>query len=176
MLARSCLTLLLCCTSTLAAAKEPAQVAAAQAPVARPLAARNVEPASQPGNQPGLMPGKEPDIVPPDYKRDWKTEQRFLQIGTGASWALAGLGTIGLIVPLAMLSRCNNAQDAGAMIDCSQERRTAGIMAPILGVLTVAAIIPAVMFTRRLVKHDNKRPDKRRTAFGVGAGGLQLQF
>jgi hypothetical protein len=174
MLARSCLTLLLCCTSTLAAAKEPAQVAAAQAPVARPLAARNVEPANQPGL---ISPGKEPDIVPPDYKRDWQTEQRFLQAGTGASWALAGLGTIGLIVPLAMLGRCNNAQDAGAMIDCSQERRTAGIMAPILGVLTVAAIVPAVMFTRRLVQHDNRKPGKRqRAAVGVNAGGLVLHF
>ena len=173
MLARSCLTLLLCCTSTLAAAKEPAQVAATQAPIARPLAARNVEPANQSGL---ISPGKEPDIVPPDYKRDWKTEQRFLQAGTGTSWVLAGLGTVGLIVPLAMLSRCNNAQDAGAMIDCSQERRTAGIMAPILGVLTVAALVPAVMFTRRLVKHDNKKPGKQRTAFGVNAGGLQLQF
>ncbi|MFY0535334.1 hypothetical protein [Nannocystis pusilla] len=123
-----------------------------------------------------ISPGKEPDIVPPDYKRDWKTEQRFLQAGTGTSWALAGLGTIGMAVPLAMLNRCNNASDAGAMVDCSQERRTAGIMAPILGVLTVAAIVPAVMFTRRLVKHDNKKPGKQRTAFGVNAGGLQLQF
>ncbi|MCY1055334.1 hypothetical protein [Nannocystis sp. SCPEA4] len=175
MLARSCLTLLLCCTSTLAAAKEPAQVAAAQGPVARPLAARNVEPANQP--TPLIPPGREPDLVPPDYKRDWQSEQRFLQAGTGVSWALAGLGTIGMAIPLGMLNRCNQAADRGAMIDCSQERRTAGIMAPILGVLTIAAIVPAVMFTRRLVKHDNKKPGKqRRTAFGVNAGGLALQF
>ena len=35
---------------------------------ARPLAARNVEPANQP--TPLIPPGREPDLVPPDYKRD----------------------------------------------------------------------------------------------------------
>lgn len=169
MLARSCLTLLLCCTTTLAAAKEPAQVAEGPA-----LAARKTAPEGEPAP---ILGTRAPDITPPDMRRDWKTEQRFLQAGTGASWVLAGLGSIGFIVPLAMLNRCNQANEAGAMVDCSQERRTAGVMAPILGVLTLAALVPAVMFTRRLVKHDDKRPGKRATArLGVTPGGLSLQF
>lgn len=169
MLARSCLTLLLCCTSTLAMAKEPAMRAEGPAPLAL---RRTAEPAPEAG--PILR--NAPDLTPDRMQRDWKTEQRWLQAGTGVSWVLAGLGTIGFIVPLSMLSRCNRAQDAGAILDCSQERRTAGVMAPILGVLTVAAIIPAVMFTRRLVKHDDKRPNRQSARLGVTPGGLSLQF
>lgn len=114
-----------------------------------------------------------PDLTPPAARRDWQTEHRFLQAGTGVSWSLVGLGIVGMAIPLGMLSRCNTASDLGGDIDCGPERRVAAITSPILGIMTLAALVPAVLFTRKLVRHKRERPVAR---VQVAPGGLQIQF
>ncbi|HEY8378488.1 MAG TPA: hypothetical protein VIK91_18465 [Nannocystis sp.] len=114
-----------------------------------------------------------PDLTPPAARRDWQTEHRFLQAGTGVSWSLVGLGILGMAIPLGMLSRCNAASDLGGDVDCSPERRVAAITSPILGIMTLAALVPAVLFTRKLVRHKRERPVAR---LQVAPGGLAVQF
>lgn len=171
MLARTCLSLTLCLTSTLAAAKEPAQ--RAEGPLPPTLARRDAEPQETSTSPAPAARRNQPDLTPASMKRDWQTEHRWLQAGTGISWVLVGLGTIGTIVPLTTLRRCNTADAAGADIDCSLERRTAAITTPIVGLLTVAALVPAIMFTTRLARHRSERPVAR---LRPAAGGLAVDF
>lgn len=114
-----------------------------------------------------------PDITPPLMRRDWQAEHRFLQAGTGVSWTLVGLGIIGMAIPLGMLSRCNNTAELGGDVECAPERRVAGVTAPILGVMTLASLVPAVLFTRKLVRHRNERPTAE---LRFAPGGVVLRF
>lgn len=169
MFARTCLTLTLCFTSTLAAAKEPAR--RAEGPMPAALAKRTAEPPPPTSAPPPRQ--TQPDLTPATMKRDWQTEYKWLQAGTAVSWILVGLGTIGTIVPLSTLRRCNVADAAGANIDCSLERRTASITTPIVGLLTLAALVPAIMFTTRLSKHRAERPMAK---LQLAPGGMALHF
>src|SRR5690606_32195953 len=110
----------------LAAAKEPAQ--RAEGPLPALARAKPAQPTTSPAP---AARSDGPDLTPASMRRDWQTEHRWLQAGTGVSWVLVGLGTIGTIVPLSTLRRCNTAAAAGADIDCSGERRTAAITTPI---------------------------------------------
>lgn len=174
MFIRSCLTLLIYTTSTLALARElPADARAAPKAPTIPSPALALAPsgATAPGPASSSM---EPDLTPPRARRDWKTEHRWLQTGTGVTWSLVGLGVIGFIVPLGMLGSCNRAADApNATVDCSMERRTVGVSAPIIGVLTLASLVPAILFTRRLVRHQKERHTAR---LRIAPGGLALAF
>lgn len=144
-----------------------ANVAAPEAAGAEPQETRAQEGAAQAPSS--LVP----DITPPLMRRDWQAEHRFLQAGTGVSWTLVGLGIIGMAIPLGMLSRCNQTAQLGAEVDCADERRAAGITAPILGVMTLASLVPAVLFTRKLIRHRNERPTAE---LRFAPGGVVLRF
>lgn len=160
MLIRSVLTTFVFTSSTLAGPAQPEAPAGAQEPA---------------GSEPRRPSTSElvPDITPPAARRDWQTEHRFLQAGTGVSWTLVGLGVLGMAIPLGMLSRCNSADQLGGEVDCSPERRVAAITSPILGVMTLASLVPAVLFTRRLIRHKRERPVAQ---LRFTPGGLALQF
>lgn len=97
-----------------------------------------------------------------------------MQAGTGVTWTLVGLGIIGMIIPMSMLSSCNRGDTrADGTLDCSPERRVVGVTTPIIGVLTLASLVPAVLFTRRLAQHDKQR---RTAQLQLAPGGLALQF
>lgn len=115
----------------------------------------------------------EPDLTPPAMQRDWNSERRFLQAGTGVAWTLVGLGTLGMAVSLGILANCNAANTLGADVTCSSERRAAAITGPILGIMTLASLVPAVLFTRRLVRHKKEREVAR---LRFMPGGLAVQF
>lgn len=61
----------------------------------------------------------------------------------------------------------------GSTVDCSGERRAAGITTPLIVVLTLASLVPAVLFSRRLAKHSRERHTAR---LRVAPGGLALDF
>lgn len=165
MLIRSFLTLFVYTTSTIAAAQQPG-APAGETPAATPQEGPRAE---------GKSPTSSlvPDITPPAARRDWQTEHRFLQAGTGVSWTLVGLGVLGMAIPLGMLSRCNATERLGGEVDCGSERRTAAITAPILGIMTLASLVPAVLFTRRLANHKRERGVAR---LQFTPGGVALQF
>lgn len=174
MFARISVTLLFSLHSVIAAARPP--VPALPRPPARMalgVMAVDVAPAQAPQ---GATPADQmvPDLTPPAVARDWDAEHRWLQAGTGVTWTLVGLGVIGMIIPLSMLSTCNRADSrADGSLDCSPERRVVGVTAPIIGVLTLASLVPAVLFTRRLAQHNKQR---RTAQLHLAPGGLALRF
>lgn len=175
MFARICVCLLFSLHSTIASAHAPAP-GIPRPP--RPMAAlgvidRDLAPSEAPE---GATPGDQmvPDLTPPAVQRDWDAERRWLLAGTGVTWTLVGLGVIGLVIPLSMLNSCNLAdRRADGALDCSPERRVAAVTTPIIGVLTLASLVPAVLFTRRLIKHKNQRETAH---LRLAPGGLALRF
>lgn len=128
-----------------------------------------------PPEAPGRAPGEGPVAVIPDRappavpEHVWQAQLRKLRMQTAVSWSLAAVGLTGFLVPLALLSRC--AEDA-SFRDCP-EGRGALIMTPIFGALTLASLVPAVIFTDRLVYH--RRPE-RRVRMTWSAGGVVVRF
>lgn len=175
MLIRSCLTLLLYTTSTVALAL-PAEGPRVRVAAPPPTILAAPSGATAPPRSDGAAPlaPLERDLTPSGTRGDWATEHRWLQAGTGVSWSLFGLGLIGFIVPLGMLGSCNAAGDQpGSTVDCSGERRAAGITTPIIGVLTLASLVPAILFSRRLARHSRERATAR---LRLSPGGLALDF
>ncbi|MDC0716342.1 hypothetical protein [Nannocystis bainbridge] len=187
MFVRTVLTLVLFTTSTVAVAREPVPpvrsgYAGGLAPVL--LAART--PQSPDTSEPVLTEPTTPSSVsppsatpPPQSIRppriqahEWERERRKLRAQTAVSWVLTGIGMAGTAVPLGMLRRCDDL-DRTRAVDCSQERRTAAIAAPIFGALTLAAIIPAIIYTTRLSRHNRYSGMAR---LGASPGGLLIRF
>jgi hypothetical protein len=114
------------------------------------------------------------NIRPPKMPVDeWEREKRKLQAKTAVTWVLTGVGIAGVAVPLAMLRACDEA-DRTRVMDCSQERTTAAIAAPIFGALTLASVIPAIVYSTRLARHNRYYSGLARV--GVSPGGLVLRF
>lgn len=184
MLVRTVLTLLIFTTSTVALAREPAPARAGYSGGLAPalLAARAVDPMTEPvysepttpsSASPPLTTPPPQNIRPPRMQAtEWEREKRKLQAQTGVSWALTLIGVAGTAIPLGMLRRCDEA-DRTRVMDCSQERRTAAIAAPVFGALTLAAIIPAIVYSTRLTRHNRYSGMAR---LGVSPGGVLIRF
>lgn len=173
MFARISVTLLFSLHSAIAAARPPVPAVPPPGRMALGVMAVDVAPAQAPQ---GATPADQmvPDLTPPAVARDRDAEHRWLQAGTGVTWTLVGLGIIGMIIPMSMLSSCNRADTrADGTLDCSPERRVVGVTTPIIGVLTLASLVPAVLFTRRLAQHNKQR---RTARLQLAPGGLALQF
>lgn len=187
MLARTVLTLLIfTTTSTVAVAREPLQpgragYAGGLAPAL--LAARAADPLTEPvyseptttepiTTEPLSTPPPQ-NIRPPQIQAsEWERERKKLQAKTAVTWVLTGIGAAGVAVPLAMLRACDEA-DRTRVMDCSQERQTAGIAAPIFGALALASIIPAIVYSTRLSRHNRYSGMAR---LGFSPGGVMLRF
>jgi hypothetical protein len=107
-----------------------------------------------------------PPVVP---ERVWRAQLRRLKAQAAVSWTFAAIGLVGLAVPIVMLSRC----EGDAQLRECPHWRGAVIAAPIFGTLALASLVPAVIFTDRLVYH--RRPE-RRPRLGMSSGGLVLRF
>lgn len=85
---------------------------------------------------------------------------RALRIDVGVAWGLAALGLVGVLAPLAALAAC------------PRERACEGALplVPGFAALTAAALLPAVVYTRRLA--ERRRP----LTLGLGPAGLALRF
>ncbi|PCC68390.1 hypothetical protein SAMN02745121_05044 [Nannocystis exedens] len=183
MLVRTVLTLLIFTTSTVAAAREPAPgysgglapgllaARAAQSPgTGEPVVTEPTTPSSV--SPPSATPPPQSIRPPRMQASEWDRERRKLQAQTAVSWVLTGIGVAGTAVPLVLLRRCDEA-DRTRTMDCSQERRTAAIAAPIFGALTLASIIPAIIYSTRLARHNRYSGMAR---FNVTPGGVQIRF
>ncbi|WAS96816.1 hypothetical protein [Nannocystis punicea] len=184
MLVRTVLTLLIFTTSTVALAREPAQPVRYSGGLApRLLAART---AQSPGtSEPVLTEPSTPSSVsppsatpPPQSIRppriqasEWERERKKLQAQTAVSWVFTSIGVVGTAVPLALLRRCDETHARHA--DCNGERQTAAVAAPIFGALTIASIIPAIVYSARLARHNRYSGMAR---FNVTPGGVQIRF
>lgn len=125
---------------------------------------------SPPERAPPALAVPPPDLEPPALSEQvWRWQLRRLKIQTAVSWTFAAIGLAGLVVPIAILSRCP--EDGG--LDRCPHGREALIAAPIFGTLALASLIPAIIYTDRLVYHQ--RPE-RAPQLKMSAGGLVLRF
>lgn len=114
-----------------------------------------------------------PDLLPPVVPEQvWRAQRRKLKIQAGVAWTIAGLGLIGTAIPLVVLGTCGDTHSGSYERDCP-ERRPSQIAAPIFAALALAALIPAAIYTDRLMYQP--RPE-RAPQLGVGPGGLVLRF
>src|SRR5262245_10847042 len=82
-----------------------------------------------------------PDLVPPVIPERVQREQlRRLKIKTAVAWTFAGIGLVGLTVPLVMLATCD--ESAGLVSSCPAGPGPI-IAATIFGTLAAASLIPA---------------------------------
>lgn len=113
------------------------------------------------------------NVRPPRLQAaEWEREKRKLQAQTAVPWVLTGIGIAGVAIPLAMLRACNEA-DRTRDVDCRQERQAAMIGAPIAGALTVASIIPAIIYSTRLARHNRYSGLAR---VSPAPGGVMVRF
>lgn len=114
-----------------------------------------------------------PDLLPPVIpERQWRAERRKLKIKAAASWTVAIVGLVGTAVPLALLGTCGDQHHGSFVRDCP-ERRGALIAAPIFAAVAIAGLVPAAIFTDRLLY---QRIPERAPQVAVGVGGLLLRF
>ena len=119
---------------------------------------------------PPMLAVTPPDLVPPVVPaRVWRAERRRLQVQTALSWTFAALGLVGLTTSLVLLGTCPDAATPGSC----PHRQGLMIAAPIFAVVTAGALVPAAIFTDRLVYH---RVPRRELQLGLGVGGLLLRF
>jgi hypothetical protein len=182
MFARSVLTLLLCTTSTLALAREPIRTGAVYSGGVAPvlLAAHAQDPMSEPVYSPegeattGITTPPPQNIRPPKLDMsEWQRERRKLQAQTAVSWIFTGIGIAGAATTMAIFRGCKEA-DRTRDVDCRQERQLATIGAPIFGALAVASLIPAIVYSARLGRHNRYYSEMARVS--VSPGGLVLRF
>lgn len=103
-------------------------------------------------------------------EKAWQRQYRRLRAQTGVSWSLTAVGILGVTIPLAQLAKYPTESefvlpDAGfAEI----------ITIPIFAALTAAALVPAIIYTGRLVRHRRHRP--MHTRLHLAPGGVVLRF
>lgn len=102
--------------------------------------------------------------------RRWDKQHRSLQIQTGVSWSLVGVGVIGMSIPLATLVSCS--RDLGPT-DCETFGEL--IAVPLFAALIAASIVPAIVYTDRLVEHRRRRHAVL-SRLRFGPGGLSMSF
>ncbi|PCC67809.1 hypothetical protein SAMN02745121_02445 [Nannocystis exedens] len=128
---------------------------------------------SPPMVPPPLVAITPPDLVPPVIpEKQWQAQRRKLKIQAAVSWTVAIVGLVGTAVPLVMLGTCGDAHQGSYVRDCPN-RRGALIAAPIFTAVAVAGLVPAAIFTDRLL---HQRLPERAPQVGVGPGGLLLRF
>jgi len=114
-----------------------------------------------------------PDLLPPVIPEQvWRAQQRKTKIQAGVSWTFAGLGLIGTAIPLVVLGTCGDQTTGSYARDCP-ERRPSQIAAPIFAALALASLVPAAIYTDRLMY---QRMPERAPQLGLGPGGLLLRF
>ncbi|MCY0995156.1 hypothetical protein OV203_48970 [Nannocystis sp. ILAH1] len=152
--------------------------AGAAARVAPPEDREMVRPDAEGEPPPGTVPTPMVAITPPDLlppvipERQWRAERRKVKIKAAASWTVAIVGLVGTAVPLAILGTCGDQHQGSFVRDCP-DRRGALIAAPIFVAVAVAGLVPAAIFTDRLLY---QRIPERAPQVAVGAGGLLLRF
>lgn len=129
--------------------------------------------AMPPTRPPPIYAVSPPDLVPPVVpERVWQAQRRKLRIQVGVAWTFTAIGLVGLTIPLVVLGTCDPTVPGSRIRDCP-ERVGSLIAAPIFGALTAASLVPAVIFTDRLVY---QRTPERAPQLGVAPGGLLLRF
>ncbi|WAS97283.1 hypothetical protein [Nannocystis punicea] len=114
-----------------------------------------------------------PDLLPPVIpEQKWRAERRKVKIQAAASWTVALIGLVGMAVPLVILGTCGDEQK-GSYVRWCPERRGAQIAAPIFAAVALAGLVPAVIYTDRLLY---QRIPARAPQLGLGPGGLLLRF
>lgn len=151
--------------------------AGAAARLAPPEEREMVRP-DQEGEPPQTVPTPMVAITPPDLlppvipERQWQAERRKVKIQAAVSWTVAIVGLVGTAVPLAILGTCGDQHHGSFVRDCP-DRRGALIAAPIFAAVALAGLVPAAIFTDRLLY---QRIPERAPQLGFGAGGLLLRF
>lgn len=114
-----------------------------------------------------------PDLLPPVIpEKQWQAQRRKVKIQAAVSWTVAIVGLIGTAVPLAFLGTCGDTHTGSYVRDCP-DRRWAEITAPIFAAVALAGLVPAAIFTDRLLY---QRMPERAPQLGLGPGGLRLRF
>lgn len=145
-------------------------VARAQEPPSELVRPDREGPPPPPAEPPPLLTVTPPDLVPPVVPEEvWRAQRRRLKIKTGVAWTFAAIGLVGLAVPIAIFATCG---EDGGLRQCP-DRRGALIAVPIFGTLALASLVPAVIFTDRLIYRQ--RPG-RAPQLGLGAAGVVLRF
>lgn len=113
---------------------------------------------------PAVTPASEPDPA----HQAWQRKYRRLRVQTGVSWGVTAVGLVGMVIPLAKLASYGRypgpiEPDAG-FVEI--------ITVPMFAALTAAALVPAIVYTSRLVDHQRRRPLQAR----LHPGGVMLLF
>lgn len=100
----------------------------------------------------------------------WQRRYRRLRAQTGVSWGLTAVGILGTVIPLAKLVSYGKqpgfiGPDTG-FVEI--------ITIPMFAALTAAALVPAIIYTSRLVDHRRRRPIHAHLQ--PAPGGILLRF
>jgi hypothetical protein len=146
-----------------------AEVAAA-APPDPVLVRPDEEGPPPPLDDPPLVAVTPPDLLPPVIPEAvWRAQRRKLKIQAGLSWTFAAIGLVGVTVPVVWLGLCASSDNAEAC----PGREAALITAPIFAAMAAASLVPAAIYTDRLLY---LRTPERAPQLGVAPGGLVLRF
>jgi hypothetical protein len=114
-----------------------------------------------------------PDLLPPVIpEQKWRAERRKVKIQAAVSWTVALIGLVGTAAPLVILGTCGD-EHLGSHVRWCPERRGAVIAAPIFAAVALAGLVPAAIYTDRLLY---QRIPARAPQLGLGPGGLVLRF
>lgn len=98
----------------------------------------------------------------------WQRRYRRLRVQTGVSWGLTAVGVVGMVIPIAKLASYHSSPDTLEL----DTGFTEFITIPMFAALTAAALVPAIVYTSRLVDDRRKRPLQAR----LHPGGVMLLF
>lgn len=134
------------------------------------VAAGTLAPPTHPGPE-----GPTPAAASASEKLDladqaWQRRYRRLRVQTGVSWGLTAVGIVGMVIPLAHLA--SYGKQPGFLLPDSGFVEI--ITIPMFGALTAAALVPAIVYTSRLVDHRRRRPIHARLQ--AAPGGVILRF
>lgn len=122
-----------------------------------------------PLDDPPLVAVTPPDLVPPVIPEAvWRAQRRKLKVQAGVSWTFAAIGLVGVTVPVVWLGLC--AQSPG---EACPGRQAALITAPIFAAMAAASLVPAAIYTDRLLY---QRTPERAPTWSVTPSGLMLRF
>lgn len=99
-------------------------------------------------------------VAPRPPLSPWQRQHRRLQIQTGVSWGFVGVGLVGTAGALGSLLSCRRGDFCEPIGEL--------VAVPMFAVLTAAALVPAIIYTDRLVEHRRRRPAARLKFSPVG--------
>ncbi|MEZ4453606.1 MAG: hypothetical protein R3B09_29395 [Nannocystaceae bacterium] len=104
-------------------------------------------------------------VASPPTRSPWRAKERQLKIQTGISWSAVGLGVLSMVPSFVLIADCR-------LHGCFELYFPIYAL-PVSGIVTLASLIPASIYTARLHRHRQRRPVAR---LQPGPGGLVLRF